>query len=152
MTVSERTERQRGFSLLSLSHSLSLSRPFSFFRPPRELLHPSTPSLDTFPVPRKLHRLFAIHFRRSVRSRSHPLSPRVPLFLLLILILRHLRPSERAGFPFRNPQPLPQGRVLPFSLPLYLSLTDSGRRCSAVIGSFYAAIFTFLLKATSLCR
>lgn len=40
-------------------------------------------------------------------------------------------------------------RARPVSRPLR---RRDGRRCSAVIGSFYAAIFTFLLKATSLCR
>lgn len=72
--------------------------------------------------------------------------------------LRHLRPSERE----RKRELASHSKILnpcrragfshSLSLSIYLSLTNSGRRCSAVIGSFYAAIFTFLLKATSLCR
>lgn len=127
----------------------------SFFRPPWELLHSSFPSADvSLLLPRKLLRLF---LRLPPSSRSLPLTPSfVPLSPFRFL--RHLRPSERE----RKRELASHSKILnpcrragfshSLSLSIYLSLTDSGRRCSAVIGSFYAAIFTFLLKATSLCR
>lgn len=132
-------ERMGGFSLF-------------FFRPPWELLRSSFPSANSLLLPASSSACSsACHLR--LRAEVYLLPLHFPL-----RFLRHLRPSERE----RKRELASHSKILnpcrragfshSLSLSIYLSLTNSGRRCSAVIGSFYAAIFTFLLKATSLCR
>ena len=157
VTVSERTEGERVIALLSSSVwafalLFFLPRYLSAFPPPVQAPPPLRLPPSAFRRVEAFLSLFILF----------PLSPPLPLLSPSSTLWERKRKREKERqLPFGNPQPLLQGRVFPsspslslsFSLSLYLSILHGlRRRCSAVIGSFYAAIFTFLLKATSLCR